>query len=337
MLIRANRVPWDVRLVLRPFRLAVLLACLMGGSPLSAAPTPAHDPVIIRSGDYYYLFSTGGGILRKRSRDLVNWDSLPPVFWRMPRWMITEVPAFTGDLWAPDIVFADGRYFLYYAVSSFGSNRSCIGLATNVTLDPSSADDQWVDQGKVICSSPGTDDWNAIDPAVFMADADHWYLVFGSFWGGIQITALDPKTGMTADLPPRLASLARRPGVPNDPIEAPYLYAHGGYFYLFVSFDYCCRGTDSNYHVAVGRSRSITGPYVDGEGVALLDGGGTVVLQGQGDVHGPGGGSVLRDGDREYLVHHMYDGKRNGLAELKVRPISWSQDDWPVIGEPLGG
>jgi arabinan endo-1,5-alpha-L-arabinosidase len=129
-----------------------------------------HDPCIIKEQDSYYIFSTGGGIPVRTSKDLIHWESIGQVFDDVPAWTRQEVPGSKG-LWAPDISFFNGRYHLYYSVSTFGKNRSCIGLATNQTLDPKSTGYKWIDQGKVIESEPGRDDWNAIDPNVVL-DAD---------------------------------------------------------------------------------------------------------------------------------------------------------------------
>jgi arabinan endo-1,5-alpha-L-arabinosidase len=316
--------------------LVVVIACCAAHSSLSAAPAYVHDPSIIKAGGTYYMFSTGHGIAMKRSPDLRAWEFLPPVFPTTPPWMRSEMPGFSGDIWAPDVTAANGRYYLYYAVSSFGSNGSFIRLATNMTLDPSSPDYRWEDQGKVIESVPGQTDWNAIDPNLVIDDEAHWYLAFGSFWDGIKMIALDPQTGLPAHRPPEVLSLARRPGVRNDPIEASFVYRSNGYWYLFVSFDYCCKGAGSDYKIAVGRSRHLTGPYVDASGTSMLDGGGTIVLQSYGDVHGPGAASVLRDGDSEYLVHHMYDARHGGVPVLQIRPLRWSDTGWPIAGEPIG-
>jgi arabinan endo-1,5-alpha-L-arabinosidase len=321
--------------IVRRALVVVAASCAVSVS-LSAAPAYVHDPSIIKAGGTYYMFSTGHGIAMKRSPDLLNWEFLAPVFSTTPQWMRSETPGFSGDIWAPDVTAANGRYYLYFAVSSFGSNNSFIRLATNETLDPSSPDYRWVDQGKVIESVPGQTDWNAIDPNLVIEDAAHWYLAFGSFWDGIKMIALDPQTGLAARTPPEVLSLARRPGVKNDPIEAAFVYPSNGYWYLFVSFDYCCKGAGSDYKIAVGRSRSVTGPYVDASGTGMLEGGGTIVLQTTGDVHGPGAASVLRDGDSEYLVHHMYDGRHGGVPVLQIRPLSWSDTGWPVAGEPIG-
>jgi len=315
---------------------ALALAGLPAASPdVPKLPTPAHDPAMIKEGDWYYLFTTGPGITVQRSKDLVTWLVVGQVFRNSPAWMSRDVPLFDGTIWAPDISFVKDRYFLYYAVSSFGSNQSVIGLATNTTLDPHSPDFKWVDQGKVIGSLPGRDDWNTIDPNLAWDDSGHYYLVFGSFWGGIKMTAVDPDTGKLLRDPPEILSLARRPGVQYDPIEAPFIFQHGGMYYLFVSFDFCCRGINSNYKIAVGRSRAVTGPYVDHDGKPMMDGGGTIVLESYDDVHGPGHNAAVHDGDRDLLVHHMYDGTRGGMAVLQVRPILWTEDGWPKAGPPL--
>jgi arabinan endo-1,5-alpha-L-arabinosidase len=318
---------------------AVCLAAFFSLSmamPLGAAPAYAHDPFIVKQGSVFFLFATGQGIPMQRSRDLLSWEQIGPVFPAAPQWTFKEVPGSNGNLWAPDVSQVRGRYFLYYSVSTFGSNRSCIGLATNTTLDPSSPDYAWIDEGKVVESVPGRDDWNAIDPNLASDAEGRYYLTFGSFWGGIKMMAVDPLTGKALDDPPRIISLARRPAVQYDPIEAPFILKKADGYYLFVSFDFCCRGVRSDYKIAVGRARQIAGPYVDRSGTPMTDGGGTIILEGYGEVHGPGHNSVLRDGENEWLIHHEYDGRRGGMAVVQVRPLSWTDDGWPVVGSPLG-
>src|SRR6185503_10432622 len=127
------------------------------------------------------------------SKDLINWRLCGDVFAHLPEWAVKDVPGVRG-LWAPDVSYFNGRYHLYYSVSTFGSNRSSIGLATNETLDPARDKYRWVDQGKVIGSNV-SDDWNAIDPDVVLDEQDQPWLAFGSFWGGIKLRKLDPSTG----------------------------------------------------------------------------------------------------------------------------------------------
>ena len=161
-------------------------------------------------------------------------------------------------------------YHLYYAASVFGGDRSCIGHASKPALDSS---DAWTDLGSVICSNTGStaDDWNAIDPELLLLDGVPW-LVFGSYQSGIKLIRLDPSGSRTDS---ELYSVAERTG-DTSAVQQPVLWQRAGYFYLFSSFDTCCRGVDSTHKIMVGRAADITGPYLDRAGARLLDGGGTL-------------------------------------------------------------
>lgn len=290
-----------------------------------------HDPFLIKEGGTYRVFSTGRGIPIRESTDLIHWKKSGRVFENLPPWVAKELPAAKSP-WAPGVLFFNGLYHLYYALSTFGSNDSCIALATNKTLDPSSPDYRWSDEGIVIRSHPG-DRYNAIDPNVALDAGGHPWLSYGSFHDGIALRRLDPATGKTDPAHPEVIPLARRPG--NDAIEAPHIIRHGEYYYLFVSFDFCCRGAGSTYNIRVGRSREITGPYRDRDGRQMMDGGGTLLLGTQGRFIGPGHNSILRENGGEWLVCHFYDAYWNGTPTLQIRPIRWTPDGWPTAGDPV--
>lgn len=288
-----------------------------------------HDPCIARDGKTYYVFSTHGGIHIRRSNDLKRWRYEGQVFEELPAWAREAVPGVRG-LWAPDICRIDDEWRLYYSVSTFGRNRSAIGLATNPTLDRSSPNYRWEDRGVVVTSAPGRDDFNAIDPHVVLdVDGVPW-LSFGSYWDGIKLCQLDRATGKRAD--DVLHSVASRSG---RAVEAPFIVRHGDFYYLFVSFDKCCDGVRSTYNIRVGRANHVTGPYKDRKGRAMADGGGTLVLEGQGRFRGPGHNAVLQDEDGNWLVHHFYDAEARGRPTLQIRPLTWDAADWPIAGEPI--
>jgi arabinan endo-1,5-alpha-L-arabinosidase len=229
--------------------------------------------------------------------------------------------------------FFSGRYHLYYSLSTFGSPRSVIGLATNATLDPSSPSYAWEDLGKVVESRSG-DDHNAIDAAVVLdAEGDPW-LTWGSWGGGIKMRKLDAETGFLSEDDETLYALARRP---ERAVEGPFVVRREGLYYLFVSFDLCCRGVESTYSVRVGRSDDVTGPYVDRDGVPMIEGGGTLVLGSYGPVRGPGHASVLVVDDGYLLAHHYYDASDAGVPHLQIRPLLWDDEGWPVAGPPFDG
>lgn len=288
-----------------------------------------HDPVIAKDGDSFWVFSTGGRIPCRTSKDLVNWRAVGDTLDDLPTWSRQHVPD-AKDRWAPDISFFNGKWHLYYSVSTFGSNQSCIGLATNETLDRESPKYRWKDEGKVV-GSTRADDFNCIDPNVVMDDQGVPWLSFGSFWSGIKLVRLDPRSGKTAGT---LIHIAGRQG---GPIEAPSIVRHGGWYYLFVSFDQCCKGVDSDYKLMVGRSRKVEGPYVAFDGQAMTNGGGTLVLAGHGACKGPGHNGFISLPEGDYLVHHFYDATNAGVPTLQVRPVVWSDDGWPIVGGPNAG
>ncbi len=295
---------------------------------------PVHDPCIIKHGDTYYVFCTtsrgdaGGFVACRRSRDLVSWEKAGFVFAQVPEWAREAVPG-TRGIWAPDISFFNGLYHLYYSVSTFGSNHSVIGLATNKTLDPAGPGFEWVDRGLVV-QSRKHDRFNAIDPNLFVdREGKHW-LSWGSFWDGLKMARVDPATGKPLD-DGKFVSLASRPVARGEPsaIEAPFIISRGDYYYLFASFDFCCRGAKSTYFTVCGRSRDVAGPYVDVNGRPMIEGGGSIVIQGDERFKGTGHNAYLRDGERDYLVYHAYDTEQKGTPTLRISPIHWTPDGWP--------
>lgn len=278
--------------------------------------TWAHDPTVVKRPDGSYLVATTGrGIPLKTSRDRTAWTDAGAAFPNGTPWTATHT---TGDLWAPDLSYRDGRYWLYYSASTFGSQNSGIYLATS----PSGDAGTWTNRGLVV-STTSSSGYNAIDPDVVTDAQGRLWLSLGSFWSGIKLIALDPSTGLRSGS--AIHSLATRSGG----IEAPDILHRDGYYYLFVSFDACCRGAQSTYRVAVGRSTSITGPYVDRAGVAMTSGGGTQVLAGHGSVHGPGHSATLRDGDGDVLFYHWYTDA--GDSRLGINLLGWDAAGWPYV------
>jgi arabinan endo-1,5-alpha-L-arabinosidase len=290
-----------------------------------------HDPSIIKAGDRYYIFSTGLGIPIRTSTDLFHWERAGSVFDGIQPWQRAAVPG-TRDHWAPDISHFAGQYHLYYSVSTFGKNRSCIAHATIEKLDHLDERIRWKDLGVVIESRPD-DNFNCIDPQVCFDEHGKPWLALGSFWSGIKLVRIDEQTGKRAD--DKMYSLAERPN--EKAIEAPFIIRRGEWFYLFVSFDQCCNGVNSTYRIMVGRSRRLIGPYTDFSGRPMLQGGGTPLLESHGRVRGPGHNSILVEGARTWLVHHFYDADDAGRAKLQIRPLAFDDDGKPVAGEPITG
>ena len=290
--------------------------------------TPVHDPAVAADGQSFFLFSTGPGIPIRRSTDLRAWEYAGQVFAdAVPAWAPQAIPGADG-VWAPDVSHFGGHWHLYYAVSTFASLHSAIGHATNTTLDPRRGEYAWVDHGPVVTSEDPSTGWNAIDPNVAIDDDGRPWLAWGAFWGGIKLARLDPADG-TLDPSSSVFDLAiRNPWYLG--IEAAFLIKRGAFWYLFVSFNFCCRGVDSDYEIRVGRSATLTGPYVDDRDTPLTDNGGRLVLAGYGTVRGPGHNAVLHARGRWWLVHHWYDAANAGVPTLGIRELTWTADAWPL-------
>lgn len=306
-----------------------------------ANPVPdVHDPVMACENGRYYMFTTGFGIGMMSSDDMIHWRPEKAPLDPIPAWAHELVPAYNGHTWAPDIQKVGDRWYLYYSCSTFYQNISVIGVATNKTLDPSSPDYKWEDQGKVIQSQPRIDDFNAIDPNLILDKKGKPWLTFGSFWDGIQLVQLDKKDMKTPVGKP--VTIARRrnpesvahnqPTANSNAIEAPFITYRDGYYYLFVSFDFCCKGISSNYKTAVGRSKKVTGPYLDMNGKPMTETGGSIVVGESERYSGVGHCGVYEMNGKWYIIAHGYDKTKNGASKLFLRELRWD-GGWPTVVE----
>ncbi|MFD1538540.1 arabinan endo-1,5-alpha-L-arabinosidase [Nonomuraea guangzhouensis] len=279
-----------------------------------------HDPAVVKTSSGYLLANTGNNIALKTSTDRTAWRDAGVAFPGGASWTLP----YTGggaSLWAPDISRHNGKYYMYYAASTFGSRNSAIFLATSAT----GASGTWANQGLVI-STTSSSSYNAIDPNLITDAAGNWWLSFGSFWTGIKLIPLNSSTGLRSGT--ALYSIAQRTGG-STAVEAPFIFRHGSYYYLWVSFDLCCQGASSTYRIMVGRSAGVTGPYVDRNGTAMTSGGGTQVLAGHGSVHGPGHQAVITDSDADVLFYHYY--ADNGAPLLGINLIAYDSAGWPYV------
>lgn len=274
-----------------------------------------HDPTIIYEDGTWFLFHTGVGIYGKYSTDGLFWEPLPSVFPNGLSWWRNYVPDHDGtDVWAPELKQFNGRVWLYYSISTFGSKTSVIGLASATSV----AAGNWRDDGHVI-NTTQADNFNAIDPdLVIDANGDPW-LAFGSWNSGIKIMRVNSSTMKPTG---SMHSIASRSG---GSIEAPTIVYRGGYYYLFTSVGTCCAGVDSTYRIVYGRSSSITGPYVDKNGTNMMNGGGSVLDAGNDRWVGPGGQDISSD---DVIARHAYDANDNGNPKLLISTLNW-ENGWP--------
>lgn len=292
-----------------------------------------HDPCMIRrkSDGKYFLFATHDMISIKTSTDRTRFTRVGQVLNSAPKWCTQAGYGGCNDPWAPDVSYHDGLYWLYYSVSTFGSQNSAIGLATSKTMEPGS----WTDRGQVVNSKSNNSKtpWNAIDPAQIFDKNGNLYMAWGSWSGGIYMHQLDKKTGKLNSSADKSIQIAK-----GFAYEGVALYLHNNRYYLFVSAGYCCPAKNppefksgTEYRIIVGRSSNIKGDYVDRSGKSLRKGGGTLVLPTHDTTWGPGGMSIFRDGNNDVLVYHYRDTRDNYVPKLGINYICWDNKDWPYV------
>lgn len=324
-------------------------------------PAGIHDPSgIVKCDDTYWIFGTGDGIYSIYSKDLITWQAGPTPFTKtaFPGWIKNYVGAFEGTFWAPDIIYMNNKYYLYYSCSEWGTMTSTIGCVTNKTLNPGDPDFKWVDSGflGIWSYQPGLA-LNAIDPALMRgADGKIW-MVYGSFnEKGIVVTEIDSVSGKPKTYAGNLpgTSIANSWTGPQSNNygegEGASMIYRDGYYYLFYNKGGCCAGIASTYYIVMGRSANPRGPFLDKTGKALrLTGqpsGGTVVFRhdnsrGTDDRYfGPGHLGMYRENGVDYVTFHYYDPNgyypnpavnNQGGPTLGLAKLVWGEDGWPSV------
>jgi arabinan endo-1,5-alpha-L-arabinosidase len=298
---------------------------------LSGTFSPAvHDPsrmVYDSAGNRWLIFYTGNGIPYAISTDQVNWTHVTTnrVF---PN---SGTGSDNTNYWAPDMwpTPIHGNYYLFYSLSSFGSQVSSIKVLSTPSL--SNTTTTWTKLGNAIASTTG-DPYNTIDPCPFYDPVqDRLWLTFGSFWKGIYIVELDP-SDPTHQVSTPIFLAGGRPG-PNA-IEGSFVFQHDGYFYLNASVDTCCQGSASTYKQIIGRSTGIMGPYLDRDGVDLRTYGGTIFTAGADSEIGPGQFGLYSFNGVDRFTYHLYSNTAGGASVLGGRAIEWDDSGWPLAVFP---
>lgn len=296
------------------FGSTALLSILLTGTVIAQIGKPfIHDPSTIMECDgKYYTFGTGGG-------GLISEDG----------WTWNSGAVRPGGGAAPDVVKIGDRYLIAYGATGGGlggRHNGRILTMWNKTLDPKSPDFKYSEAVEV-ASTNGVEDCDAIDPGLLLDPTDgRLWMSYGTYFGFIRLVELDPKTGKRVE-----GNKAKNIAID---CEATDLMHRDGWYYLLGTHGTCCDGANSTYNIVVGRSRKVTGPYLDNVGRDMLKGGGKMVVAAGGRLIGPGhfGRLILDDGVEKMSCHYEADLDQSGRSVLGIRPLLW-KNDWPVAGD----
>ena len=272
-----------------------------------------HDPSTLAECDgKYYTFGTGGGGII--TDDGWSWHGG------------AERP---GGGAAPDVLKIGDRYLVIYGATGGGlggGHNGRILTMWNKTLDPKSPDFKYTEAIEV-AASDGMEDQDAIDPGLLLdPTTGRLWASYGTYFGTIRLIELDPKTG------------ARVKGNKEKDIaidcEATDLIYRDGWYYLLGTHGTCCDGVNSTYNIVVGRSKKVTGPYIDNVGRDMFHGGGKMVIAAGDRVCGPGhfGRTIIDEGVEIMSCHYEADFNQGGRSVLGIRPLLW-KNGWPYAGD----
>lgn len=304
-----------------------------------------HDPTIIQKNQRYYMYSTDthdandqptSGVQIRTSMDLIHWQYFGEALSGVPQ--AAQNWSQAQGLWAPEVKKIKNHYVMYYSASTFGSKKSCIGLAIS-----DSPEGPWKDQGIVVKTDGRQQGQNSIDANLVQDKDGAYWLVYGSFFGGIFIVRINSETGFTMKQDDTGIRIAQRPqSADNGAIEGCFVHYNQeqDYYYLFMSYD----SLTWSYHVRVARSKSVTGPYMDingrdvcypvGEefnsiGTKIL---GSYQFSNEFPWIAPGHNSIFEDADKNcYMVHHVRDKKDQNDSYGFIRQLFWLDNGWPVV------
>jgi arabinan endo-1,5-alpha-L-arabinosidase len=304
----------NLRYKLQAF-IAILLLFFTAAGEAQVGKPFIHDPSTIMACEgKYYTFGTGGGGLI--SEDGWTWHGG------------AERP---GGGAAPDAIRIGDRYLVVYGATGGGlggGHNGKILTMWNKTLDPTSPDFKFTEP-ILVAQSDGVEDNDAIDPGLLLDPNDgRLWCSYGTYFGFIRLIELDPQTGKRVE--------------GNNAVdiaidcEATDLEYRDGWYYLLGTHGTCCDGANSTYNIVVGRSRKITGPYLDNMGREMLKGGGKMVVAARDRLIGPGhfGRFVLEEGVEKMSCHYEADLDQSGRSVLGILPLLW-KDGWPVAGDNM--
>ena len=295
--------------------IAILLLCFAATASAQVGKPFIHDPsTIMECEGKYYTFGTGGGGLI--SEDGWTWYGG------------AERP---GGGAAPDAIKIGDRYLVVYGATGGGlggGHNGKILTMWNKTLDPASPDFKF-SEPILVAQSDGVEDNDAIDPGLLLDPNDgRLWCSYGTYFGFIRLIELDPLTGKRVE-----GNVAIDIAIDCEATDLEY---RDGWYYLLGTHGTCCDGANSTYNIVVGRSRKITGPYLDNMGREMLKGGGKMVVAARDRLIGPGhfGRLVLEEGVEKMSCHYEADLDQSGRSVLGILPLLW-KDGWPVAGDNI--
>ncbi len=292
------------------------------------------DPAIIRVGGEYYIatstFEWFPGVELHRSRDLVHWELLPSPLRKVSQLDMSGCGASTG-VWAPDISWHDGKFYLIYTDVKTGNGGATFYDVRNYLVTTDDVNKEW--------SEPIYLNGSGFDPSMFHDDDGKSYLVNMQFdyrpwnvrFAGVVVQEYSKEEGRLVGEPKNIFT-----GTSRKVTEAPHIYKKDGYYYLFCAEG----GTKYDHCETVLRSRNIWGPYELSPYSPII----TSKPYPQNSLQKAGHASIVEAGNGKWYISYLC-GRPVGTErccilgrETSIQEIVW-ENGWPRcangVNEPV--
>lgn len=299
------------------------------------------DPSMIRVGDTYYIanstFEWWPGVRLHESKDLVHWNLLPSPLTRVSQ-LDMKGTAAGGGIWAPDLSYADGKFWLVYTDVKVVNGAFKDG--TNYLVTAESITGPW--------SEPIKLNGVGFDASLFHDEDGRKYLVQQTWdfreyhhpFNGITLTEIDT---VNMKLMPQTARTIWD-GTEAKIVEGPHIYRLNGFYYLFCAEG----GTQFEHQEVVARSTSLDDhSFVDMPNNPFISNFDTPTTYLQKQGHGalvdtPSGewyyaSLCARPWRHETEPAHGVRGWSTLGRETSIQKVEWDDDLWPYVVGGHGG
>ena len=293
------------------------------------------DPSIIRVHNTYYIanstFEWFPGVRLHQSTDLVHWTQVPSPLASTRLVNMIGDPA-SGGVWAPDLSYADGKFWLVY--SDVKSVQGPFKDLQNYLTTAESIEGPW--------SNPVPLNSLGFDASLFHDQDGRKYLVqqtwdhreYRNSFNGITLTEFDPQSQRL------LPETARTISTGDDVrlVEGPHLYRHNGYYYLFAAEG----GTAFAHQEIVARSKTLDAlSFVnqpDGPFITNIDSPDSYLQkQGHGELVDTPNGEWYYASLVSRPWHHANESTHDPRGwsslgrETSIQKVIWDNSGWPRI------
>ncbi|WP_184545471.1 family 43 glycosylhydrolase [Mucilaginibacter sp. FT3.2] len=299
------------------------------------------DPwVIYKDGFYYYTNSLGSCLAIWKTKDITQLSTAV----KKTIWVPPAGTNYSKELWAPELHFIKGKWYMYFAADDGNNNNHRIYVLENTAADPTQG--TWVFKGKV---NDETNKW-AIDVSVF-ENKGQLYMIWAGWEGDVNeqqniyiarmkdpLTISGPRVKVSSPVYDweKYGDLGAASNPPHVNVnEGPEILKHGDKLFLVYSASGCWTDYYALGMLTASKNSDLMNP------VSWIKSAQPVFKQSpENGVYAPGHNSFFKspDGTEDWILYHANSKPGEGCGDKRsprAQKFGWKKDGSPDFGVPL--